>query len=354
VTAYRNQEEALRARVEQLEEEVSRLRGEQRLSPDATRRYVKHQTVALGIFALLGTLAALPCAGGFYYAGTEARGEVRELREVGHLGWEHVLLESVETAPDTIVEDPDGYLYPSEFLVVSDEAPNVVFYCGHRCAGSSTGEALRSGEPVDVSGYAERTSSFYAVSDATMDELLYVAGVQDRETVRVIEVRHDETWPLWFAMFWLLGMSLTLWLGLAFHVVRSRRDPDLPRDEDFARRDPGVVAILTFVTCGLYGIWWDYQYTSSLRRVTGRRDLLPLVDLLLTVATFGLWRLWARYRNAGAIDAAMRERLGWQHQDVRSHVVLGYLLSMICGIAALWIPYRLQEAYNVLIATQDD
>ncbi len=113
------------------------------------------------------------------------------------------------------------------------------------------------------------------------------------------------------------------------------------------RRSVVVVVLLTLITFGLYGLWWMWKTTADLRDLTGRDDLRPGLDLLMTIVTLGVWRIWVGYRNAEVVHQAM-DRRGEMHDD-RSLPILGFgLLTWLTGLSWLVVTALLQGDYNRL------
>src|SRR5690606_26593141 len=99
-----------------------------------------------------------------------------------------------------------------------------------------------------------------------------------------------------------------------------------------------------------YELYWLYRSTAQLRRVTGRPDLVPGLDVVLTIFTFGFWSYWAWYRNAEAVDESLAA-LG-EPRNHRSMVVGLTLGSFACGLMHWALVYKLQETYNSLLAAR--
>ena len=160
------------------------------------------------------------------------------------------------------------------------------------------------------------------------------------------------TWPVG-SSFWpfqlllaqtVLGV-LFLWLALLFQM--RDREAAMPEERDFGELDPTLTVFLIVITCGLFGVYWHWRLTGGLGRLTGRVDLIPWLDLLMVFATFGLWNFWAQYRNASALEEALDER--GRHDALRGAVATAWVLSLFCGPAALFVPWKLQDAYNELV-----
>jgi hypothetical protein len=109
-----------------------------------------------------------------------------------------------------------------------------------------------------------------------------------------------------------------------------------------------LVVALSVLTFGLYAYYWLYKTTDELREESGRDDLHPIVDLLLALVTFGLWGLWAGYRNA-KITHELFEEIGAKHSDRSLPVAAFGALSFVSGWAWLVSVGLLQDDYNRLI-----
>ena len=118
------------------------------------------------------------------------------------------------------------------------------------------------------------------------------------------------------------------------------------------KRPPLAVVALTLLTFTVYAYFWLYRTTDELRRETDRDDLNPAVDVILTLMTFGLWGIWAAYRNAKITHEALEDR-GEDHLD-RSLAVGGFAAaSVVSGWAWLVSIALLQEDFNRLAEPVD-
>jgi len=150
----------------------------------------------------------------------------------------------------------------------------------------------------------------------------------------------------------LSALGACMWLGVWLHHRLARQPVDLPAPEDTQPRDPGMTLVLSVLSCRLYELYWQYDTTRQLRRLTGRPDLLPGLDLLLIFATLGLWQYWVAYRNAEAVDEAMaRLGLPTAHRNTAIAMSLG---TFVCGLCHWVLVFKLQEAYNQLFVERLD
>lgn len=111
------------------------------------------------------------------------------------------------------------------------------------------------------------------------------------------------------------------------------------------QREAWMVAVLSLVTCGFYGLYWQYTTTEELKAVSGRTDFSGLMDVLLGLATCGLWIWYAEYRNAQVVTELMQRR-GVAHQDRSQTILLLNLLTFVVGMSGLVARMVLQDEYN--------
>ena len=61
--------------------------------------------------------------------------------------------------------------------------------------------------------------------------------------------------------------------------------------------------ILTFVTCGIYGIYWLYCMISDINTISGDSDSMsPIVVILLSFVTCGIYLLFWVYKAGALLD----------------------------------------------------
>jgi hypothetical protein len=107
-----------------------------------------------------------------------------------------------------------------------------------------------------------------------------------------------------------------------------------------------MLLLLGLFTCGIYLLVWKYQTTAELQRASGDMTIKPELDLLLTFVTCGLWGIYTDYRNAQKTHELFMAH-GLQRPD-RSSLVL--ILS-ICGLGLIGA-FIAQDEYNALSRVQ--
>lgn len=146
-------------------------------------------------------------------------------------------------------------------------------------------------------------------------------------------------------ILWAWGLFSTAGLWAAFFWTR-RRAHDVVSDvapSELLSFDPGLVAVMSFVTLGLYAIYWNWVSTHALRRITGRRRLRPGMEVALSILTMGVFGIYVQIRNAVLVDRLVDPV---QPSNVRWQVVGLYLASFFWPLCAVGAWYRLAEGYR--------
>lgn len=74
------------------------------------------------------------------------------------------------------------------------------------------------------------------------------------------------------------------------------------------QRGVAFSVILTFITCGLYGIYWFIVLTNDVGRLSGDPSFTGGKHFLLTLVTCGIWSfIWA-YQIGKQVAEAQRQR----------------------------------------------
>jgi len=74
------------------------------------------------------------------------------------------------------------------------------------------------------------------------------------------------------------------------------------------QRSIALYIVLTFVTCGIFGIIWYVSLANDINTVAGVEDTSGIVVFLLTVITCGIYGLYWAYRCGEKIDKAKQNR----------------------------------------------
>ncbi|HYE65565.1 MAG TPA: DUF4234 domain-containing protein [Pyrinomonadaceae bacterium] len=95
------------------------------------------------------------------------------------------------------------------------------------------------------------------------------------------------------------------------------------------KRDPIMVLLFSFFTCGIYAIWWWYTIMTEIKNSLGREDINPTTDLVLALVTCGLYGIYLFYKYP-QIMLEMQDRVGLPRNDISA-------LSLILAVFGLGI-----------------
>lgn len=100
------------------------------------------------------------------------------------------------------------------------------------------------------------------------------------------------------------------------------------------KREPGMVILFTFLTCGIYGIWWLVTYAGEVKGALGRHDLNPGMDLLIGIITCGIWSTIAFWYKYPKLIMDLQRRVGLPVNDMSTMTLL---LGIFFAPAAMYI-----------------
>lgn len=90
------------------------------------------------------------------------------------------------------------------------------------------------------------------------------------------------------------------------------------------KRNIGLAILFTFITFGIYGIYWLVKITDEANELSGGKGTTGVKALLLTIVTFGIYNFFWNY-NMGKTMYAAQEQAGVTPKD---NAVLYLILSL--------------------------
>lgn len=90
-------------------------------------------------------------------------------------------------------------------------------------------------------------------------------------------------------------------------------------------REPVLVLLLPFLTCGIYVLYWWYVTGTEIRDAVGRNEINPALDLLLGILSCGLYYIYLSYREPQYL-LEMQDRVGLPRNDITVISIVLYLL----------------------------
>ena len=112
-------------------------------------------------------------------------------------------------------------------------------------------------------------------------------------------------------------------------------------------RNIALSIILTFVTCGIYGIYWMYTLAEDLNKASGANDTSGGMVILLTIITCGIYGWFWIYKAGEKIRIAQSNR-NFSYISDQGAI---YLLLSVFGLSI--ISYALIQSELNKIANHD-
>jgi uncharacterized membrane protein len=120
-----------------------------------------------------------------------------------------------------------------------------------------------------------------------------------------------------------------------------------PRSEGV--RSIPVDLILTIITCGIYGLYWQYKQMATLNGWLNRKDFDFVLWLILSIVTCGIFAIYYEYKMAKGINEIQAQN----NFRVADDLPLICLLLSIFGLAIASLAIQQWEINKFYGATGD-
>lgn len=111
----------------------------------------------------------------------------------------------------------------------------------------------------------------------------------------------------------------------------------------------GLSILLTIITCGIYGLYWQYRQIGALNGWLGRKELSFGLWLLLSIITCGIFAVYYEYKMAQAIVEVQETH----NLRVQSDLTLICLLLSLFGLGIVSIAIQQAEINKFYGASLD-
>ncbi|MFN8367025.1 MAG: DUF4234 domain-containing protein [Candidatus Kapaibacterium sp.] len=101
-----------------------------------------------------------------------------------------------------------------------------------------------------------------------------------------------------------------------------------PISQEEAVRGIAVSIILTFVTCGIYGLVWQYKQFQTINAWLGREEHNFWLYLLFSLITCGIYAIYYEYKFAVTVNEVQRRN----NLEVTENLPLMCVLFGLFGI----------------------
>lgn len=108
------------------------------------------------------------------------------------------------------------------------------------------------------------------------------------------------------------------------------------------KREPVQVVIFSFLTCGIYLIWWWYTIITEIKNALNRQDINPGMELVLSIVTCGIYGIYLYYKYP-QLMLEMQDKAGRPRNDIS----MTSLLLAIFGLGIVSIAIIQSELNNI-------
>ena len=119
------------------------------------------------------------------------------------------------------------------------------------------------------------------------------------------------------------------------------------------KKNIATCIILTFVTCGIYGIYWLYCMISDINTISGDSDSMsPIIVILLSIVTCGIYSVYWFYKAGALLDQKAIEfgRISENRSSLYlSLIIMGYFIPLLIMVVYI----LLQNSINVIADEQN-
>ena len=103
----------------------------------------------------------------------------------------------------------------------------------------------------------------------------------------------------------------------------------------YQKRSPVAILLLSFITCGIYGLIVLYQISAEVKRFRNDPSIEPGIEILLCIITGGLYEIYWYYKY-GKMVFDMQERVGTPMPS--DNTILFVLLAVLrLGVISLML-----------------
>lgn len=102
--------------------------------------------------------------------------------------------------------------------------------------------------------------------------------------------------------------------------------------DESKNRSPILVVLLSFITCGIYGLYWIYKISEEIQEESRTEETVsPGIEVLLCLVTFGIYTFFWYYKYGKKIYEIQTER---NIEPADDNAVI-YIILMVFGLGIL-------------------
>lgn len=108
-------------------------------------------------------------------------------------------------------------------------------------------------------------------------------------------------------------------------------------------RTPIMVVLLSFITCGIYYIYWIYVVTKEIKEYMNDESINPTMETILSVFVCYLYQIYWWYKFGKIMSGPMSEKAGIKTEDNGTL----FIILAILGLSVVNI-FIMQDKLNTI------
>ena len=111
-------------------------------------------------------------------------------------------------------------------------------------------------------------------------------------------------------------------------------------------RSPVTVILLSIITCGIYGLYWQWVTNQQINDLLGKQDVGGGMLILGWFCFPVLWYTWYKW-DKSLLDVAERAKVRYS-----SNFILWIVLTIAVGLGFLVSMFQIQDTLNSIYDSQ--
>jgi hypothetical protein len=111
------------------------------------------------------------------------------------------------------------------------------------------------------------------------------------------------------------------------------------------KRSPAEALVFSFITCGIYYLYWVYTVSSEMKLLLEKQEINPGVDLLLTIFCPPYSIYWSYQIGEYLHQAGKKKNMEFNNDSIM------YLVLALFGMMIVNVPL-IQSRFNEILQTK--
>jgi hypothetical protein len=123
--------------------------------------------------------------------------------------------------------------------------------------------------------------------------------------------------------------------------LAAKRSEEKPVNHIGKKRSTASVVLLTLLTCGIYGLYLLYTYSTDINELLGEERISPVLLLILSIFCGPVMLYWTY-----SMHKALKEIAVLEDVEYRGSFALWLVFTLFFGVGMLVALFQIQETLN--------